>query len=216
MLPSPFLLVVHKTYECHFVAQLTSSENEGYPVYFLQIVNIAWYVCKQYSRNCFDSETPHPACFSGVLLRFFWAIHGRRGEIRFFVFYAVLSHAMFCLVGPDMDMVYKTPLIALDHIQICDFNQKALGLNDTHIDQSKVVFVNGELLWTNVFLQSRGIGALQREKEQRERDEWWNNQHFKSQVKHLAIVWHNTNTPSHTKLDCSLQWTEIRWLDEDK
>lgn len=78
---------------------------------------------------------------------------------------------MFCLVGPDMDMVYKTPLIALDHIQICDFNQKALGLNDTHIDQSKVVFVNGELLWTNVFLQSRGIGALQREKEQRERDE---------------------------------------------
>lgn len=78
---------------------------------------------------------------------------------------------MFCLVGPDMDMVYKTPLIALAHIQICDFIQKALGLNDTHIDQSKVVFVNGELLWTNVFLQSRGIGALQREKEQRERDE---------------------------------------------
>lgn len=30
----------------------------------------------------------------------------------------------------------------------------------TYIDQSKVVFINGKLLWTNVFLQSRGIGAL--------------------------------------------------------
>lgn len=57
-------------------------------------------------------------------------------------------------------------------------NQKALRQKDTHIDQSEVVFINGELLWTDVFLQSRGIGALQREKDQRERDETSNNLYF--------------------------------------
>lgn len=70
-------------------------------------------------------------------------------------------------------------------------NQKALGLNDTHIDQSKVVFINGELLWTNVFLQSRGIGALQREKEQR--DKIIKLSVLKSQAKnHLSIIFINT------------------------
>lgn len=32
--------------------------------------------------------------------------------------------------------------------------------SDTHVDQSKVVFVDGELLRADVFLQGRGIGAL--------------------------------------------------------
>lgn len=34
------------------------------------------------------------------------------------------------------------------------------GFSDTHIDQSKVVFIDWELLRADVFLQSRGIGAL--------------------------------------------------------
>ena len=34
------------------------------------------------------------------------------------------------------------------------------GLSDTHIDQSKVVFIDWKLLRADVFLQSRGIGAL--------------------------------------------------------
>ena len=34
------------------------------------------------------------------------------------------------------------------------------GLSDTHIDQSEVVFIDWELLRADVFLQSRGIGAL--------------------------------------------------------
>lgn len=34
------------------------------------------------------------------------------------------------------------------------------GFSDTHIDQSEVVFIDWELLWADVFLQSRGIGAL--------------------------------------------------------
>lgn len=34
------------------------------------------------------------------------------------------------------------------------------GFSDTHIDQSKVVLIDGELLRADVFLQSRGIGAL--------------------------------------------------------
>lgn len=32
---------------------------------------------------------------------------------------------------------------------------------NTYIDQSEVVFIDRKLLWTNVFFQSRGIGALQ-------------------------------------------------------
>lgn len=32
----------------------------------------------------------------------------------------------------------------------------------TYIDQAKVMFIHRELLRTNLFLQSRGIGALQR------------------------------------------------------
>lgn len=38
-------------------------------------------------------------------------------------------------------------------------------VNDTYVDQSKVVFVDWELLRTNVFLQSRGIGALRETRE---------------------------------------------------
>lgn len=34
------------------------------------------------------------------------------------------------------------------------------GFSDTHVDQSKVVLIDGELLRADVFLQSRGIGAL--------------------------------------------------------
>lgn len=34
------------------------------------------------------------------------------------------------------------------------------GCGDTHVDQSKVVLIDGELLRADVFLQSRGIGAL--------------------------------------------------------
>lgn len=34
------------------------------------------------------------------------------------------------------------------------------GFSETHIDQSKVVFIDWELLQADVFLQSRGIGAL--------------------------------------------------------
>lgn len=71
-----------------------------------------------------------------------------------------------------MDMVYKTPLNGFGLCVKMGLYQKALCLNHTHVDQSEVVFINGELLWTNVFLQSRGIGALQREKEQREGGEW--------------------------------------------
>lgn len=32
--------------------------------------------------------------------------------------------------------------------------------SDTHVDQSEVVLIDGELLRADVFLQSRGIGAL--------------------------------------------------------
>lgn len=39
------------------------------------------------------------------------------------------------------------------------FDKKNTFLN-TYIDQSKVVFIDWKLLWTNVFFQSRGIGAL--------------------------------------------------------
>ena len=43
-------------------------------------------------------------------------------------------------------------------------------MTDTYVDQSKVVFVDWELLRTNVFFQSRGIGALRRsEREERRR-----------------------------------------------
>lgn len=31
---------------------------------------------------------------------------------------------------------------------------------NTYVDQSEVVFIDRKLLWTNVFFQSRGIGAL--------------------------------------------------------
>ena len=34
------------------------------------------------------------------------------------------------------------------------------GFSATHIDQSKVVFIDWELLRADVFLQGRGIGAL--------------------------------------------------------
>jgi len=51
-----------------------------------------------------------------------------------------------------------------------------MALSDTYVDQSKVVFVNGKLLWTNVFLQSRGIGALKWQKERRKK------------VKYLLII----------------------------
>ncbi len=43
-------------------------------------------------------------------------------------------------------------------------------LCDTYVDQSKVVFINGELLWTNVFLQSRGIGALKQKLREKVKD----------------------------------------------
>lgn len=38
---------------------------------------------------------------------------------------------------------------------------KILETVNTYIDQSEVVFIDRKLLWTNVFFQSRGIGALQ-------------------------------------------------------
>lgn len=40
------------------------------------------------------------------------------------------------------------------------------GFSDTHIDQSKIVFIDWELLRADVFLQSRGIGALKETKRQ--------------------------------------------------
>lgn len=38
------------------------------------------------------------------------------------------------------------------------------GFSETHVDQSKVVLVDRELLWADVFLQSGGIGALREQK----------------------------------------------------
>lgn len=38
---------------------------------------------------------------------------------------------------------------------------KTVETIDTYIDQPEVVFIDRKLLWTNVFFQSRGIGALQ-------------------------------------------------------
>ena len=37
---------------------------------------------------------------------------------------------------------------------------KIIHLKNTYVDQSEVVFIDWKLLWTNVFFQSRGIGAL--------------------------------------------------------
>jgi hypothetical protein len=41
-----------------------------------------------------------------------------------------------------------------------DKHFKILKMLNTYIDQSEVVFIDWKLLWTNVFFQSRGIGAL--------------------------------------------------------
>lgn len=54
------------------------------------------------------------------------------------------------------------------HVKVC--LRVSLALCDTYVDQSKVVFINGELLWTNVFLQSRGIGALKQNLEEKVKD----------------------------------------------
>lgn len=48
---------------------------------------------------------------------------------------------------------------------------------DTHVDQSKVVFINGKLFRSNLLFQGRGIGALQEEERKRESQQtfWENN-----------------------------------------
>lgn len=43
-----------------------------------------------------------------------------------------------------------------------DLHECGKGFSGAYIDQSKVVFIDWELLRADVFLQSRGIGALKR------------------------------------------------------